>query len=36
VSLLVGPVFFLDKNLQPGGSKWLFSAQLDIDIPFGR
>jgi hypothetical protein len=29
-------VFFLDKNLQPGGSKWMFSAQLDIDITFGK
>ena len=36
VSLLLGPVFFLDKNLQPGGSKWMFSAQLDIDITFGK
>jgi len=36
VSLLVGPVFFLDESLQPGGSKYLFTAQLDIDIPFGH
>ena len=36
VSLLVGPVFFLDENLQPGGSKYLWTAQLDIDIPLGR
>ena len=36
VSLLVGPVFFLDENLQPGGSKYLWTAQLDIDIPVGR
>ena len=36
VSLLVGPVFFLDKNLQPGGSKYMWTAQLDIDIPLGR
>ena len=36
VSLLVGPVFFLDKNLQPGASKYMWTAQLDIDIPLGR
>lgn len=36
VSLLVGPVFFLDNNLQPGGSKYMWTAQLDIDIPLGR
>jgi hypothetical protein len=36
VSLLIGPVFFLDENLQPGGSKYMWTAQLDIDIPLGR
>lgn len=36
VSLLVGPVFFLDRNLQPGGAKYMWTAQLDIDIPLGR
>jgi hypothetical protein len=36
VSLLVGPVFFLDKNLQPGASKYMWTAQLDVDIPLGR
>jgi hypothetical protein len=36
VSLLVGPVFFLDSHLQPGSSKYMWSAQLDIDIPFGK
>lgn len=36
VSLLVGPVFFFDKDLQPGGSKYMWSAQLDVDIPLGR
>jgi hypothetical protein len=36
VSVLVGPVFFLDENLQPGGSKYMWTAQLDIDIPLGR
>jgi hypothetical protein len=36
VSLLVGPVFYFDKNLQPGGKKVLWTAQLDVDIPWGR
>jgi hypothetical protein len=36
VSLLVGPVFFLDSDLQPGRSKYMWSAQLDIDIPLGK
>jgi hypothetical protein len=36
VSLLVGPVFFLDRNVQPGGSKYMWTAQLDVDIPLGR
>jgi hypothetical protein len=36
VSLLVGTVFFLDSHLQPGSSKYMWSAQLDIDIPFGK
>jgi hypothetical protein len=36
VSLLVGPVFFLDKNLQPGGSRYMWTAQLDIDVPLGK
>jgi hypothetical protein len=25
-----------DKNLQPGGTKYMWTAQLDIDIPLGR
>jgi hypothetical protein len=36
VSLLMGPVFFFDEDLQPGAKKALFSVQLDIDIPVGR
>ena len=35
VSLLTGPVFFLDKNLQPGGQGFMWTMQLDIDIPIG-
>lgn len=33
ISLLTGPVFFLDKALQPGGKRTLWTLQLDIDIP---
>ena len=36
VSLLVGPVFFFDSDLQPGRSKYMWTAQLDVDIPLGR
>jgi hypothetical protein len=36
VSLLVGPTLFFDSDLQPGGSKYLWSVQLDIDLPLGR
>jgi hypothetical protein len=36
VSLLVGPVFYFDKNLQPGGKKVLWTAQIDVDVPLGR
>ncbi|MET0211362.1 MAG: hypothetical protein ABW292_00075, partial [Vicinamibacterales bacterium] len=35
VSLLVGPVFFFDRDLQPGRSKYMWTAQLDVDIPLG-
>jgi hypothetical protein len=36
VDLIVGPVFFFDKALQPGGASMLWTAQLDVDIPFGK
>lgn len=36
ISLLTGPVFYLDKNLQPGGRRFLWTAQLDVDVPLGR
>lgn len=32
IDLLVGPVFFFDKDLQPGTSSWLWTAQVDFDI----
>ncbi len=34
VSLLTGPVFFLEKALQPGGASWMWSMQLDVDLDF--
>jgi len=36
VSLLVGPVFYTDGALQPGGATHLWTTQLDIDIPLGK
>jgi len=36
VSLLTGPVFFFDKDLQPGGTGTLWTLQLDIDIPLDK
>lgn len=32
VDLATGPVFFFDKNLQPGKRDFLWTLQLDIDI----
>lgn len=32
VNLITGPVFFFDKALQPGGSSFLWTVQLDIDV----
>lgn len=34
VSLLTGPVLFFDRFLQPGQANFLWTTQLDIDIPF--
>ncbi len=36
ISLLAGPVFYLDSALQPGGRRTLFTVQLDVDITPGR
>lgn len=36
IDLLVGPVWFTDSKLQPGGSKYLWTMQVDIDIPLGK
>jgi len=35
VALLTGPVFFLEPDLQPGGNRWMWSAQIDIDVDLG-
>jgi hypothetical protein len=32
ISLETGPVFFFEKELQPGGSEWMWSVQLDVDL----
>jgi len=34
VDLALGPVFFFDEGLQPGGSRWLWSLQFDADLDF--
>lgn len=34
IDLLMGPVFFLEPDLQPEGNTWMWSAQLDVDIDF--
>lgn len=34
VALLTGPIFFLEPDLQPGASEWMWSAQLDVDLDF--
>ena len=36
IALIVGPVFFVDKALQPGGARMLWTTQIDVDIPLGR
>jgi hypothetical protein len=36
VALIIGPVFYFDKALQPGGSRTLWTTQLDVDIPLGK
>lgn len=32
IDVITGPVFFLDKDLQPGGSGMLWTVQLDVDF----
>jgi len=32
IDVITGPVFFFDKNLQPGASNMLWTVQLDVDF----
>jgi len=32
IDVAMGPVFFFEMELQPGGSSWMWSMQLDIDL----
>jgi len=32
IDVLTGPVFFFEPELQPGGSSWLWTVQLDVDM----
>jgi len=32
IDVITGPVFFLDKDIQPGASKMLWTVQLDVDF----
>jgi hypothetical protein len=32
VDLLMGPVYFFEPDLQPGGSRWMWTMQLDVDL----
>ncbi len=36
IDLLVGPVFFLEPDLQPGGASWLWTAQIDVDFDLSK
>lgn len=36
IGLIVGPVFYFDKDLQPGGQRMMWTTQVDIDIPLGK
>lgn len=33
VSVLTGPVYFFEKALQPNGSDFMWTVQLDVDMP---
>jgi hypothetical protein len=34
--LIVGPVWYTDSKLQPGGASHLWTTQIDVDIPLGK
>jgi hypothetical protein len=33
IDVLTGPVFFFDSDSQPGGRKFFWTVQLDVDLP---
>jgi len=33
ISLLTGPIYFFDRDVQPGSSRVMWTMQLDIDMP---
>jgi hypothetical protein len=33
IDLLTGPVYFFDPGAQPGGKRWFWTVQLDVDLP---
>jgi len=33
IDVLTGPVYFFDGASQPGGANWMWTVQLDVDIP---
>lgn len=35
VSLITGPVFFLNRDVQPGRAPFMWTFQIDVDVPFG-
>jgi hypothetical protein len=36
IGLIIGPVFYFDRAVQPGQSKMFWTTQLDVDIPLGK
>jgi hypothetical protein len=34
IDILTGPVYFFDGAAQPGKEHWMWTVQLDVDIPF--
>jgi hypothetical protein len=33
IGVLTGPIFFLDRATQPGAASWMWTVQLDVDLP---
>ncbi len=33
IDILTGPVYFFDRTHQPGRDRWMWTVQLDVDIP---